>query len=304
MILSILEIVQMNKIIQNIWKIICDFFFQKKNAVICPPTPLSEIEEFEKRIKTQFLKTFVLENNENNENQKWSSNIESIFYNRESYKEIVKDIGNVLESRWKTNILLFNTPRGNIMMYYNVYKEGFSYYCDQSSVPYTVLNAAAMKYVMRFCCRDFFVDEAVLSSKETVDDGYITPFLGIIRNEWKEENEKQKKTHENMIQDNDTFQMSDVFVTKKKQEEQPSQKGAEAVESVEAVKAVKAVKETQEKVTNKFIYMGKINNAILLKKVALPIKSNMKTQYDDFFNDSTERNRMSYHDFKKKKMNG
>jgi hypothetical protein len=49
------------------------------------------------------------------------------------------------------------TPRGNVIMYYDVYKQGFAYFSDQM-VTYPILNAMAMKYVVVYGCRDFFLD--------------------------------------------------------------------------------------------------------------------------------------------------
>jgi hypothetical protein len=44
----------------------------------------------------------------------------------------------------------------------DAYKQGFAYYSGQTGIPYSVLNAVSMKYVMMFRCRDFFMDENIL----------------------------------------------------------------------------------------------------------------------------------------------
>ena len=51
-------------------------------------------------------------------------------------------------------------------MYYDLFKQGFGYYSNDSVVSYKILNAMAMKYVIVFFCRDFFMDEFVLNEKE------------------------------------------------------------------------------------------------------------------------------------------
>ena len=43
-------------------------------------------------------------------------------------------------------------------MHYDAYKQGFVYYSDSSNIPYFVINAVIMKYVITFRCRDFFMD--------------------------------------------------------------------------------------------------------------------------------------------------
>ena len=78
-----------------------------------------------------------------------------IFYNKKEYKQAIKEENNDLEKKWKSNILYKNTPRGNILMYYDAFKLGFVYTCD-TSVSYDILNALAMKYVTEFRCLDFF----------------------------------------------------------------------------------------------------------------------------------------------------
>lgn len=90
---------------------------------------------------------------------KYNLNIETIFYRKAMLEELMKDNSNYLEKKWKSKVLIETTPRGNIIMFYNPYKLGFSYYSDSTGIPYPILNAVAMKYVTVFYCRDFFVDE-------------------------------------------------------------------------------------------------------------------------------------------------
>jgi hypothetical protein len=52
-------------------------------------------------------------------------------------------------------------------MYYDAYKMGFAYFCDQKVISYDVLNAVAMKYVKIYRCRDFFMDESIVPKENT-----------------------------------------------------------------------------------------------------------------------------------------
>jgi len=90
---------------------------------------------------------------------KYNLNVEPIFYEKRELEELMKNTLNYLERHWKSKILIETTPRGNIIMFYNPYKLGFSYYSDSTGIPYPILNAVAMKYVTVFYCRAFFVDE-------------------------------------------------------------------------------------------------------------------------------------------------
>ena len=89
---------------------------------------------------------------------KESANIAPAFYDKAGYATITCD-NNHLETQWKARLMYEPTPRGSVIMFYDVFRQGFAYYCDTNCVPYSVLNAAAMKYVGVFFCRDFFFDD-------------------------------------------------------------------------------------------------------------------------------------------------
>jgi len=92
----------------------------------------------------------------------FNANLDTAFYDSDAYKKKLRDESNDIERLWKTRILHESTPKGAVFMYYDVYKQGFAYYADQN-IPYNVLNAIAMKYVMTYFCRDFFFDEDTIT---------------------------------------------------------------------------------------------------------------------------------------------
>jgi len=102
-----------------------------------------------------------------------NTNISNELYKREKTDEE--------EDVWKRRILLQPTPSGNIVMYYDLYRQAFAYHSD-NYVSYPLLNQCAMKYVRLFLCRDFFVDTTVLP------DLFVNPF-----NEMKEKEDTQQK---------------------------------------------------------------------------------------------------------------
>lgn len=91
-----------------------------------------------------------------------NSNIDNVFYNETELKKELEEPDNELEVKWKRRHINVSTPRGNVIMYYDAFKMGFAYYSDQF-MPYKLLNAVAMKYVIMYRCRDFFLDENVVS---------------------------------------------------------------------------------------------------------------------------------------------
>lgn len=171
---------------QVTWKIrvfyhnICVFLGIKRIAstIVLPVDPV--LQYVQKRT-CKFLETFQCANTA----EKYNTNIDTIIYNKTDFFETLVDPQNYLEKIWKKRILIENTPRGNIFMYFDIFKQGFAYYSDQAGVPYKILNAVAMKYVIVFFCRDFFLDDGVLP------EGAPSPLLNVFVED--NEEEKQKK---------------------------------------------------------------------------------------------------------------
>jgi len=196
-------------------------------------TKLSPDEAYIEHNKALFVARF--EKDKDNAN----SNIGDRFYLKESYEEATKEQNGDLEKEWRKRILMDYTPRGNIVMHYDAYKRGFSYYSD-THISYPLLNAVAMKYVSVYQCLDFFIDENV---HEHVSK---SPFLRI---------------HE-------------IEKTKKKQKEQKVdvKKGPFLQPKPKKTKGKLRIN-TSEKVLaqNKFVSMGKIHNFSLLEKPVVKV---------------------------------
>lgn len=98
------------------------------------------------------------------ENDKANDNIDKSLYDHEKYKlMILKKTDS--EKLWESRVLFDHTPSGNIIMFYDIYKHGFSYASDQT-VPYIVLCGSAMRYCKLFQCRDFFRDNQYTKNEE------------------------------------------------------------------------------------------------------------------------------------------
>jgi len=119
------------------------------------PTIIDFTNKYIKNNKKRFLDTFE------NPLAIINVNVEPEFYDKKQHKIICSENSNILEKNWKQRVLFETTPRGNIIMFYDAFKLGFAYYSDSYNLPYHLLNAVAMKYVMTFCCRDFFVDDQI-----------------------------------------------------------------------------------------------------------------------------------------------
>ena len=141
-------------------------------------------EIFLKRLENKFRESY------DNKKVDWNENIDE-----RMLSEISDEDKKTMENMWKSRIMTHYTPRGNVTMMYDIYNEGFKYYSDTSGIPYSVLNAMAMVYVLRFRCRDFFVDEA------TIPNGYSSPFIKKFHETEDEEQTKKKKYVQKMVHD-------------------------------------------------------------------------------------------------------
>ena len=137
----------------------------KINKVILPPIDITL--EYNNKHTTAFLETYKHLNADMN------SNIDKEFYSKVEYSNVMKDVHNEFEKKWKLKTLIEQTPKGNIFMFYDPYKLGFSYYSDSQPISYAILNAVAMKYVRIYRCRDFFIDDETTPEKEP------SPFIQI-----------------------------------------------------------------------------------------------------------------------------
>jgi hypothetical protein len=200
----------------------------------------------------------------------YNLNIDPLFYSKEEYQNLMVSEDNPLETQWKTRIMIENTPRGNIIMYYNVYKQGFSYYCDQTNIPYSLLNAVAMKYVLKYRCRDFFIDEFIVppdaKSKLILQE--------------KVENKDTKKTNDEE-DDMDVWMKTHADVKKGPFAKLKSYNQA-------TTKVVSKNKENENlKLTNRFISLGHIRNFNILQKPPQEVNTkimptNKKMSYQEY----------------------
>lgn len=163
------------------------------------------------------------------------------------------------EDAWKSRILLKNTLQGNIILFYDIYKQAFSYFSD-TQMPYKILNECAMKYVRIFQCRDFYVDTNYLPVHFQNPFNEMKKKADLAEKDGKEAKKKHMKID---------FE-SDVFLKSKK---------------VSFSSSTTLVEETKPKYVNTFIYLGKLQNYSFLQP-KLPQLSSAKLfetlKYADF----------------------
>lgn len=266
------------KIYLTILNLIINLFsiFNVKEIEIQAPKTIKIItKEYADKYNDKFLKMYE----ETDDIQKMHNNlnIANIFYSKKLFQEMLNDTNNPLEKEWKTRILLETTPRGNIIMYYDPYKLGFTYYCDQF-LPYDILNTVAMKYVVTFQCHDFFMDEHIIPENKT------TPILKLIEEDKKEEEVKAKKEEKDKLLKGPFAKFKNYNTASSKVSESKSEKTLEK----------------KQKERNRFINVGKIRNFNFLqlpeKKKSIVFESEIKKGLFDNF--SVQKEVFNYRDFK------
>lgn len=142
------------------------------------------------------------------------------------------------------NIMMENTPDGNVVMRYSNDEEGFEYWADQK-IEFDILKSAARKYCKLFCCVNLYIDghKEYLKQKEKFD----------------KELEEGKERKENDEEEDD------VFLKPKTQ----SIKNAKKMEI-----------EWKE---NKFCYKGKVSESPLTQKKK-PKEEKKQFSFADFKN--------------------
>lgn len=247
-------------------------FLIRLNILKAPPKPIDPIEEYIKPRKAKLLKTYETDLNMN-------TNIDTRIYNKKTFSELLKDETNDVERLWKTRILYESTPRGTIMMYYDIYKQGFAYYADQNGVPYSILNGMAMKYVVTFFCRDLFFDE------DTITVENMPPLVKIFEDDDKVEKEKDT------IKNHETKNDSQPFAKLK------NYKNIET--NPNAKKTIDDKPLEKPKIKNKFISLGKMHNfSVIQRKPKQHRGVSMKaTSHDSLFT-----GKISYKDFKNRQI--
>jgi len=213
------------------YKIYIIFFPIAKLAHV--PSILDITNEYIETRKRIFLESF-------DKTIDYNINIEEEFYDKAKYKKIMTNSHNQLETNWKKRILFESTPRGNIVMYYDSYKQGFVYYSDSYNLPYGLLNAVAMKYVLIYFCRDFFMDDGITPIDKA------SPLIKIHTDEPEKKNSVNKNMKKTL---NKINTLSQNFSVQKNQNKLNQQKMKQNTNI-----------ETPTTNTNRFICLGKITN--------------------------------------------
>lgn len=225
--------------INQVYRFFIHIVMRYKKEIANKIIELCPDEKYVRNIENLFVKSYE------NKTIEWNDNIYELVNVRDYFA--IKSNKNI-EIKWKTRIIFETTPRGNIVMMYDTFNEAFIYHSDNSGVPYKILNAVAMKYVLMFRCRDFFVDE------NSIPEGYSSPFIL---------NRKEV----------DIFEKNKIisFVNELSSTSCDNSPFAKLKSRVSTVSDKKQkMTEIVCKIQNRFIYQGKLLNYSFLKKPIVP----------------------------------
>ena len=235
-----------------------------------PKEPTPE-EQYISKNKKAFIALYNRSDSVSRSNSnKMNDNIEPSFYHPKSYSEAIASTENPLEAAWKRRILYEFTPRGNIVMHYDAYRHAFAYYAD-ASIPYSILNAAAMKYARTFLCRDFFIDES------EIPIGFSSPFSRSHNIDSANSTQKEPKI------DTTKGPFAKLKQYSSNNEKPNSRKTGPATETSSVAQNTKPITK------NKFILLGKLYNfqilnrsGIAIANVSKQVAANKPLNYSDF----------------------
>jgi hypothetical protein len=218
------------------------FYFKDKIAPSLKKEPPARTEpEFEEVYKKDinFYKTMTAADA--------NTNVDPTLYDYTLRKTLFVEENNLTEKQWRSRLLFENTYRGNIIMYYDAFRMTFSYYSDEQIVPYKALHHAALKYVVRFRCRNFFID------METFPDN---PMIEVLKKEDDSLKTKSKMNHgsntPNKPKPQDNKQNA-VFARLKNYSDAPNDK-------------TKQQNKPKHMFSNKFVRIGKMCEFNILQK--------------------------------------
>ena len=267
-------------------------FFQKKTQPQ-PPPPEKQETQYEKSCKKYV--EFYNKTNADEEN----SNIDAELYDFDKRKELFAESNNVHEKMWRSRILLENTPRGNVLMYYNPYTHSFYYHSDEQIIPYPILEQVAKKYVVMYRCKDFYIDSNMSENK----------MIQVLQKE--EDALKSKKMKVNDITKcvNAHADSKDVFAALKdyRSSGQAASSSTPSVPSSTMIskKVASSASSSSIKFSNKFVRIGKMCEFNILQKTTnkkieatneLMFGKTPVNKVVDFFDDEIEDDDDNYDD--------
>lgn len=252
------------RLIQLVTQFVYRVILKRSNQIEPPSVLKTETIKYYETAKTKLLNTY------NSDTYNADENIDVLFYDKTQYASEMEIHNNEQERIWKRRVLMDSTPRGNLIMYYDPYKLGFAYYSD-TYLPYHILNAAAMKYVVMYRCRDFFVDELIIPETHPSKIGKMY----FVEKDAKKESHNSANTAANTVANSSVNSSANssvnsaVFAQLKNYNKPSGRVSTETSKTTDSKTEVKP-----EKIKNVFVNLGKIANYSIIQKTPKTFATN------------------------------
>jgi hypothetical protein len=108
-----------------------------------------------------FVCYFLQINNKNYEKDSDKKDPFLLYENKykQKYKQLeTVDLDKETLQNLKNKIVIENTPKGNVLIFYSSEDEVFNYYSDTKDIPYHYLETIARKYVIQFNCKKIYIN--------------------------------------------------------------------------------------------------------------------------------------------------
>jgi len=183
----------------------------------------------------------------------------------------------------KNSIIIENTPKGNIIMFWNNKRETFTYYSD-STIPYSILEVVARKYVLTYNCKKLYINmfiELELAEKNFLELNSLKSKKQVVEPITETNIESDKIIPSNVFakfknynKDNNKNVAISLDSSKKAINSNPKNSSVNT-----SIKEEKFVKER----ANRYSYEGKFCNYSFLQKIDKKIlNKNLKITFSDF----------------------
>jgi len=183
----------------------------------------------------------------------------------------------------KNSIIIENTPKGNIIMFWNNKRETFTYYSD-STIPYSILEVVARKYVLTYNCKKLYINmfiELELAEKKFLELNSLKSKKQVVEPITETNIESDKIIPSNVFakfknynKDNNKNVAISLDSSKKAINSNPKNSSVNT-----SIKEEKFVKER----ANRYSYEGKFCNYSFLQKIDKKIlNKNLKITFSDF----------------------
>ncbi len=231
------------------------FFTKEEEDLILSSSLFQQIqnnETLERNKRISFLQNNVSEQNKNELDEILKNPITNNFIQEKVLNHVIQ----LKLKKLKNSNVIVMTPLGNVVMTYDVEKNAFEYYSD-NTIPYRYLEPVGRKFALTFQCKPIFVD-----MEEQLKEGEKK----LLEKEQKEKEEKEKqKLNKNENKKN-------VFAKFKNYNKDAKGHVVASVPPKNSIPNLKPIQQLNEKAVlkekaNMYSYMGRFSNFQILQKI-------------------------------------